>query len=791
MDMPTLQSNLPAHVSSFIGRASELAEIARLLHAQRLVTLTGPGGTGKTRLAIHAAALALDQFPNGVWLVELAPLPGPELVVETIAKALRAPATGERDPLEELGAFLRAKRLLLVLDNCEHLLGECARVVANLLASCPELVVLATSREPLMITGEQVLRVPPLDLPTPTEPLDVERLLDHDGIRLFVERARAAEPSFRLSSVTAPAVVEICRRLDGIPLALELAAMRVRGMGVAHLGARLDDRFRLLTSGDRTSEPRQRTLYAAVDWSYSLLSERERIVLRRLGVFAGDFSLKAAEAVCVDAETSARGGSPVTAESMLDDLTRLVDKSLVQFDQDTALYRLLETIRWYCLERLDEAGETNYVNRQRFVHYLKLAEEGAALIGGPGQEAWFVQLEQEHDNFRVALNWAIQAGRTDEAARLALGLWKYWHTRAYHREGLRWLQQISALDATNPLPDSMRPQLFNALGVLSHSAGRFDEAMTYQTEALRLWAAADDHAGIAQANIDIAWHYFDQIQLDKARLYADESVAIAERLGDEKLLASALLIRSILATESGRLDGVIPTLERCLAIWRKLGDLDSQASVLSTLGSAYQRDGDLERSKPFIAEAVRLYIRLGAYGEMIGALVGLHFLSALTAENQEQTFDAARVIGLMKAWEQTMYNAPSPWWESEKEQDLHSRLVEKIGPEGVEQGVAEGRGMTTPDLLALAERITAPAQPAAAPALPPSREAPEMTQAGLTPRELEVLRLVAKGLTNAQVAQELIITPRTVNAHLTAIYAKLGVASRSGAIRYAVERKLA
>jgi predicted ATPase len=216
-------------------------------------------------------------------------------------------------------------------------------------------------------------------------------------------------------------VVEICRRLDGIPLALELAAMRVRGMGVAHLGERLDDRFRLLTGGDRGGEPRQRTLLATVDWSYDLLSEQERVVMRRLGAFTGTFSLKAAEAVCLDVDADARGQSPITAESMFDDLSKLVDKSLVQFDQETALYRLLETIRWYCLEQLAEAGETNFVNRQRSVHYLQLAEGGAALIGGPGQEAWFVQLEQEHDNLRATLAWAIQAGRTDETRAFLSG----------------------------------------------------------------------------------------------------------------------------------------------------------------------------------------------------------------------------------------------------------------------------------------------------------------------------------------------------------------------------------
>jgi non-specific serine/threonine protein kinase len=788
-DTPAPANNLPTYVSSFIGREGELAEIARLLREHRLITLTGPGGTGKTRLALRAATAALDAFPASAWLIELGPLTRPELVIETIAKVLRAPATSDQVPLEHMGTVLKSRRLLLVLDNCEHLLDECARVVTYLLTTCPALAVLATSREPLMTGGEHVLRVPPLDLPAPADPLDVERLLDHGGIRLFVERARAAEPSFRLTAITAPSVVEICRRLDGIPLALELAAMRVRGMGVAHLGDRLDDRFRLLTGGDRAGEPRQRTLFATVDWSYDLLSERERVVMRRLGAFTGTFSLKAAEAVCLDVDADARGQSPITAESMFDDLTKLVDKSLVQFDQETALYRLLETIRWYCLERLAEASETNFVKRQRSVHYLQLAESGAALIGGPGQEAWFVQLEQEHDNLRAALAWAIQAGRTDEAARLALGMWRYWRTRAYQREGLRWLEQILALDATNPLPDSLRPHLYNALGGLAHSSGRVDEAVAYQAEALRLWTTAGSQAGMAQARIDMAWQFFDQARMDEAFPYAEESLALAERMGDERLLASALMVRSVIAMESARLKGVIPALERSLAIWRKLEDLDSQVTCLGLLGSAYQQSGDYEHSKPFIAESVRLCVRMGSYRELIGTLVGLHFLSADTAENQEQALDAAQVIGVMMAWEQ-LYSGPSPWWESEKEKALRSRIVALIGRETMERGIAEGQRMTTAEVLTLAERITAPAQPTTSPASPDPRGTVETAQAGLTPREIEVLRLVAKGLTNAQVAQALVITPRTVNAHLTAVYAKLGVVSRSGAIRYAMEHQL-
>jgi predicted ATPase len=418
------RDNLPAQVSSFIGRERELEEMARLLRQHRLVTLTEPGGTGKTRLALRVGEAALEHFPDGVWLTELAPLTSPELVIDTIAKAISGPDLSPVSPLETLATFLSRKRLLLLLDNCEHLLDACAHIVASLLARCPTVTVLATSREPLAIGGEAVLRVPPLGLPDPAPALDQSHLLASDAVRLFVERAQDAEPSFRLTSVSAAPVVEICRRLDGIPLALELAAGRVRGMGVAYLSARLDDRFHLLTGGDRTGEPRQRTLAALIDWSYELLPAREQVVLRRLGIFRGGFSAEAAEAVCagdyddshdneVDAGARARAPRPgaLPANAVRDDLTRLVDKSLVQLDQESGRYRLLETIHLYGRERLAAAGETNFISRQHFVFYLQLAEDGAALVGGPGQQVWFSRLEQEHDNFRAALGWAIQVGR--------------------------------------------------------------------------------------------------------------------------------------------------------------------------------------------------------------------------------------------------------------------------------------------------------------------------------------------------------------------------------------------
>ncbi len=781
--------NLPAQVSSFIGRSHELEELARLLRQHRLVTLTGVGGAGKTRLALHAVASEADGFRDGVWLVELAPLTAPELVVGAIARVVGAPTAQAESPLDALGHFLSGKRLLLILDNCEHLLAECARVVASLLARCPALTVLTTSREPLAIAGEVVLRVPPLslpDLPGQKHPLDVEQLLDYDAVHLFVERACAAEPSFRLSHVTAEAVVEICRRLDGIPLALELAAGRVRGMGVAYLSARLGDRFRLLYGADPGSDPRQRTLLALVDWSYDLLSTREQVVLRRLSMFMGGFSAAAAEAVCSGSYDGSNRRTEINGDDALDGLTRLVDKSLVQFDQASERYRLLETIRIYAVERLDETGETNEARREHFAYYLRLAERGELRIGTADQEAWFRQAEHEHDNFRSALGWALEVSQVEDAARMALALWRFWHFRTYQREGLHWLELILALDAKNPLPDALRPRLFNALGVLAHRAARFDRAARYLAEALRLWTAAGDRVGMAQALFDMGWMYFDQVRLEPAKQSARESLALAESVGNKRLIASALMLSAVIDTNLDAAENAIPDIERSLAIWRELGDLDYLATTLALLAVAYQQTGDHERAKPLLAESVRIHTRLGSFGNLISTLVGLMWVAVGASDDVEAARDTARVFGVMEAWEETTSGASSPWWESEIGRAFRDRVAKRLGQEELARAVAEGKALTTAGFLALVDRITAPA-PTPASASPAPGNAPHDA---LTPREREVLRLVALGLTNAEVARELTITSRTVNAHLTAIYAKLGLPGRSAAIRYAMERHL-
>lgn len=780
----THKHNLPAPVSSFIGREQELMEIRQRLHEHRLITLTGTGGTGKTRLALQAATAEPDHFSDGVWLIDLAPLAASELVLETIAKVLTLPEAADPSLIERLGVFLQDRQLLLVLDNCEHVIEECARIVAYLLACCPRLMLLATSREPLLINGEVVLRVPALSLPDPSRPLDRARFLHYDALRLFVERAHAAEPSFRLADDNAGVVVGICRHLDGIPLALELAAVRVRGMGVASLAKRLDQRFQLLTGGDRTALPRQQTLHAMIDWSYRLLPEPELVVLRRLGIFVGAFELQAAESMCAGAYSGPNGRELITPETILHHLLQLVNKSLVQFNQDTNRYRLLEIIRIFLLERLAEAGETQSLSRQHFAWYLQLAEHAAPSLSGPQQEAWFAELEAEHDNLRAALGWALDTGEPEEAARFALAVWRFWHKHTYQREGLRWLEHIRALDAVTPLPSALRPLLFNALGVLSHSLSQFDRATSYHTEALRLWRALDDRVGMAQALFDIGWQQFEEMQLGQAREYARESLALATAVGNQPAIARALLLDGAAATEADLVEEAIPALEESLVLFQEVGDTGNMALAMSTLARAEGKRGNHERAKPLLAQAVRHQVQLGNFIDLIGPLVALGFMAMHAPQQPEGARRAAQVFGVMTAWIEKM-GGKSPWAMGPLQQSI-GQVTAMLGADTLAQAFDEGKHMTLADLVRLAEQITAPA-PAV---ILPGPLHPTPAHAALTARELEVLRLVSTGLTNAQVAHQLSVTPRTVNAHLTAIYSKLGVSSRSGAMRYALDHQL-
>jgi non-specific serine/threonine protein kinase len=456
-----------------------MVEVKRLLAMTRLLTLTGTGGSGKTRLALEVVRNLLEAYPDGVWLVELAPLSEEELVPKAVAEALEV-AERPAEPLADtLAKVLRDQELLLILDNCEHLLEATARLVDKVLDSCPLLRILATSREALGVQGEMRWPVPPLSVPEPQRALSSsEELEAYESIRLFVERARGRDPAFSLGPQNTPAVAEICRRLEGIPLAIELAAARVGTLSVEQISERLEGSLKLLTHGGRTAVPRHRTLKGTLDWSHELLSESERKVFRKLSVFAGGWKLEASEAVGV--------GGGIEEEDVLDVLSGLVEKSLVaarERQESGVRYRMLEPIRQYAREKLEEVGEAEEARRRHATFFLALAEEAEPKLQGPEDKEWLERLETEHDNLRAALSWALEQREADLGLRLAGALWLFWEGHGHYGEGHRWLEQTLARGSQASAV--ARAKALEGKGRLIFDSDERDEAVIAAREGLK------------------------------------------------------------------------------------------------------------------------------------------------------------------------------------------------------------------------------------------------------------------------------------------------------------------
>jgi non-specific serine/threonine protein kinase len=595
--------NLPASLSSLIGRETERGEVGALLRAGRLLTLTGSGGVGKTRLALAVAGELVGHYPGGVWLVELAGLADPGLVPGAVAQVLGVSEEVGRPLAATLTDHLRQKQMLLVLDNCEHLVGACAALAGALLRACPQLHILATSREGLEIAGEQCYRVPSLPVPNLAHLPPPGRLAESAVVALFLARARERRTDFVLTAQNARAVAQVCARLDGIPLAIELAAARVGSLSVEGIAARLDSRFRLLAGGARDALPRQRTLRAALDWSYNLLSAPEQLLLDRLSVFAGGCTLAAATAVCAE-ET-------VADWEVLDLLDRLVNKSLVQTDVagGDARYGLLETVRQYGQERLATAGQAEAVRDQHLAHFLALAEEAALHLAGADQVAWLDRLEAEHDNLRLALNWVRERGAAEAGLRLAAAIMRFWWTRGYLGEGRRWLEGVLAADdGSAPLA---RIRVLTAAGTLAGVHGDTARAVTLLDESLARARDLGDRQGVARSLSLLGFVTGWQGDLARAWALFEEALGIARDLGDQQEIAFALFGLGDTAYPLGNLARAATFYEEALALFREMGDWQHVGIVLGDLGVATYAQGNPVRAATLFEEARALYHRLG------------------------------------------------------------------------------------------------------------------------------------------------------------------------------------
>lgn len=654
-EFPALRSleawpnNLPVQLTSFVGREQDVVEIRRLLGTTHLLTLTGAGGSGKTRLGLQVAAEVLHDFSDGVWLVELAAVSDPPAILRAVAAVMGIRERHAQPLVDTLTSYLERKRVLLVMDNCEHLVEPCAHICAALLRACPDLRILATSRESLEVSGEVAYRVPTLAVPPSDFPPSLDRLSDYPAARLFRERARAALPAFGLTRTGAAAVADICRRLDGIPLAIEFAAARVKALSVEQIAERLDDRFRLLSGGIRTALPRHQTLRAVMDWSYDLLAEEERAVFRRLAVFAGGFTLEASEAVCA-------GGGEVRAD-VLAVLAHLVDKSLVVMEQGDAgaRYHLLETVRQYAHEKATEAGEVEAVFRLHRDHFLALAERAEPVLHGPDQVFWLDRLEVEHDNLRGALHWSLDRASDDGGARLGGALWWYWAIRGHGPEGREWLDRILAVPAAGDVSLLLRIRALTGAGALASAGDDYGNAVAWLGEAVTLARQHGDRQALAVALALLGhalWHAGDPTA---AVALAEESLAMSRDLGDAWAIARSSYDLAIVAwhvEDYARMEAIA---SEWLARSRATGDLWGTASALFFLGEAALQREDHPGAAAFFQERLALAQRMRDHYATAVAQVRLaHTALALG--------DAGRADDLFRQSLEPLRRLGDRWW---------------------------------------------------------------------------------------------------------------------------------
>jgi predicted ATPase/DNA-binding SARP family transcriptional activator len=616
------RTNVPAPLNSFIGRTREMDRVKELIASQRLVTLTGAGGSGKTRLAIHVSTDLLDRFDDGVWWVELAVLMDASLVPQAIAKVLNVREVPNQLLGETLVNYLRAKQLLLVLDNCEHLIDACAQLVEIHLRACPNLKILATSREALDILGESVYQVPTLSLPT-TLDLPMHQVLEYEATRLFVERASAVNAEFAMTAQKARAVAQICQRLDGIPLAIELAAARAKLLTPEHIAARLDDRFNLLTHGSRGALPRHQTLRATIDWSYDLLPDDAKKLFRRLSVFVGGFTLDAAEVVCTDEQ--------FPANAVLNELARLVDRSLVLFEQrdERERYRLLETIRDYAREKLEEAGETEQVRDRHLAYFVGLAEKAEANTFGAESWGYTMRLNQELDNIRAAMDWTIQTRQSTTALRLAAAMTNFWpvglNDIGYLSNSVREWQAL--MSQALSLPEGMnrttqRAKALNASALFYWADISRVSPQREIEEALSIGRELEDNSIIATSLCNLGLIETIQGNYAQARSLLQEGLDLLPESGPENKTEYiyALIFLGDVALNQDDLIEAQMFYEQCYSILRNIHDRNWIAYVVRRLGQVAWHRGELEKASEMCQESLKVNLALGHERGVIACL---------------------------------------------------------------------------------------------------------------------------------------------------------------------------
>ncbi len=750
--------NLPPQFTTFVGRERAITAAGVHLQSTRLLTMTGPGGVGKTRLALQVAAGQLDRFDDGAWFVPLDSVASPEMIAQAVATALAPLAEVRAAPQESVtSALTRAfsgRRFLMILDNCEHLVDECARFVRELLSACPRVSLLCTSREPLGIGGELVMEVDPLG--------------DEEAFRLFADRAEQTVPEFKVNAENSPAVAEICARLDGIPLAIELAAARVRVLPPKALADRLEDRFRLLTNRDRLAIPRHKTLRAVVEWSYNLLSEPERALWRRLSVFAGGFSLPAAEATCQ--------GDLIGEGDVLPLLSLLADKSIIKVERtgESVRYHMLETLHAFGVEQLQAAGEEAAARRRHLAWYTGLAADYRPRMMGSESTALYNRLLEELGNLLGALEWAKADPDSGEAgltlARDLVIFWGRWNPN----EGPRHLSELLALPHLQE-PTSTRMHALNALAAMSLDVGRLPEAQAHWEEALAIARSTGSERGVVACMLNLGHVAMNVGDYDRAMDLFTEGLEVLGRLDLPQIEAGCLNNLATLHSLLGRPAEAAVLFDRALAVHAKLDWPAGRSFVLAGAGLNRMRLGQPEEARRLFAESLSLLIQLQFPDISVNPIEwAAHWLG-----DAGRSEEAARLLGSVAA-ARSKSIGPRPPYTQPAYDSLTAHLRQRLGESAFGALLNEGESMALEEALARAAELLAEPAPAAAP-LP----------AGLTAREIEVAHLVAQGLSDREVAAQLNLSRFTVNNHLRSIYGKLEISSRAALVTWAFQNGLA
>ncbi len=757
--------NLPNIRTSFVGREREMAEVRRSLAMTQLLTLAGAGGCGKTRLAVEVARDLVGAYPDGVWMARLAPLSDGSLVARTVAGVLGVREQPGRSLTETLSEYLASRQMLLVLDNCEHVIGEAARLADSLLDSCGGLCILATSRETLGVDGEVVWRVSTLTSPEEGEE-SVEGVLRYEAARLFVDRVRAKLPAFELTEGNAHAVAEVCRRLDGIPLAIELATARAAALAVEQVADRLNDSLSLLALGNRTAEPRHRTMRATLEWSHDLLEHSEKSLFRRLSVFAGGWTLEAAEEV----------GGGVEGGKVLDLLEGLVDKSLVVAEVlpgESMRYRMLEPVRQYAREKLEEGGEVEEIRERHAAFFLDLAESAEPELRGPGHIPWLARLDAEVDNLRATMAWLLGKKDSETVVGIGWALWLFWFMRGHFTEGRRWMEE--ALESA--MPESPRAKALFIAGTLAEGQSDYRSSEPWLEESVALFRDMGDRQGAALALGSIGRAAVGRGHHERAIAVLEEAMDLHLEGGKTWLLSVTTSFLAGAWFGLGDLTRAKRLAQRGLAMAREVGDGGQALCVaLYTLAMISLASDDYKKARVLFAEGLGVS---GGIEDESHIFYGLHGLAAIAASEGEEA-RAARLWGAAEALRETVevathIYAPDPTLHQSQINAARSALGETT----FEAVWAEGRAMSSEEAVEYAlgdeDEYSSVKEPAE-------------TANTLTRREREVASLVARGLSNRQISDEFGISERTVEGHVSKVLHKLGLRSRTQIAAWIVKR---